>query len=227
MSSVSARAIRMTAVTVMLTGAGACTTAATTATSAPGSTAASAPSTAAAGSAATGTTAAGTTAPTAKTTTAAATGGSKSIADCTATDLEISLTEQPQRETKTTLMALMFLENKSATTCRLNGWPAVTLRNAANEVVTVPTEQVNQPGAPTTADVKPGTTAAAGIKWTICEKSDEDCPVGNSLFVAAPNSPATVPAELSGFPNPESSNITMKKLQIGSIQSSRQGVVAW
>lgn len=153
--------------------------------------------------------------------------GTKRISDCAAADLRISLTEQPERETGTTLMAMMLLENKTGRTCRLDGWPAVTLRNAADEVVPVPASQVAQPGAPVTTDLKPGFSAAAGIKWTLCEKSDETCPVGNSLFVAPPNSPATIPAELSGFPKPESSNITMKKLQIGSIQPSHQGVVAW
>lgn len=223
MPSVSARAIRMTAMLAMLTGAAACTA---TTTPAPATTVDSAPATSAATSAPATTAATSITAASAPKTTAPA-APVTSIRTCTSADLEISLAEQPDRGTKTTLLALMFLENKSKTTCRLYGFPAVTLRNAANEVVPVPTTQVNEPGTPTVADVIPGATAAAGVKWTICAKSDEDCPVGNSLFVAPPHSTAPVAAELDGFPNPESSGITMKKLQIGSIQSSRQGVVAW
>jgi hypothetical protein len=34
-------------------------------------------------------------------------------------------------------------------------------------------------------------------------------------------------AELEGFPDPAAGDITMKSLQIGSLQPSRQGVVAW
>jgi hypothetical protein len=34
-------------------------------------------------------------------------------------------------------------------------------------------------------------------------------------------------AELEGFPNPAAGDITMKSLQIGSLQPIRQGVVAW
>jgi pyruvate/2-oxoglutarate dehydrogenase complex dihydrolipoamide acyltransferase (E2) component len=217
------RVARMMVITgaslAVLSGAGACT-AATTAASAPAPVSSPAATSAPEGSAPAGT------APAASAP-ATSSPATKRISECAAADLRISLTGQPQRETRTTLMAMMLLENKSGRTCRLNGWPAVTLRNAANEVVPVPTSRVDQPGAPVTTDLKPGFSAAAGIKWTVCEKSDDACPVGNSLFVAPPNSPSTVPAELSGFPQPESSNITMKKLQIGSIQSSRQGVVAW
>jgi hypothetical protein len=149
------------------------------------------------------------------------------LATCASGDIKADLIEQPQRLTATSDMAILLLTNVSARRCRLNGWATVTLGNAHGDRVPVPTQKVEQPGAPTVADVPPGGSAAAGIKWTLCDKSAEDCGVGNSLFVSLPDDSASVPANLAGFPNPEKSNITMKSLQIGSIQPSSQGVVAW
>lgn len=43
---------------------------------------------------------------------------------CAVADLGISLTEQPQRETARTLMAMMLLENRSSTgLCRIGSGP--------------------------------------------------------------------------------------------------------
>ncbi len=154
-------------------------------------------------------------------------GNAGQVAACASGDIKADLIEQAQRRTATTDMAILMLTNTSSHPCRLDGWATVTLVNAAGERVPVPTQKVDQPGKPTPADLGPGTSAAAGIKWTVCDKGNGDCPVGNSLLVTLPNSNASVPAKLSEFPASEKSNITMKSLEIGSIQPSRQGVVAW
>jgi hypothetical protein len=218
------RGVRLLAVTapalLILAGTAACT--GTQSTSAAGSS--TAPSASAAPSAST-TVAATATAGTTATSTGGA--GTSQIAACTATGIKADLIGQSQASTATTRMAMLQLTNTSAHPCRLYGWAGVTLTNAAGETVPVPTTKVSQPGAPTTADLPPGTTASAGIKWTICDKGASDCPVGNGLMVSVPGGTATVPANLTEFPAPEKSDITMKSLQIGSIQPSKQGVVAW
>jgi hypothetical protein len=123
-------------------------------------------------------------------------------------------------------MAMILLENVSKSTCRLNGWVSVALVNAAGEEVRVRTTNVSEPGAATPTNLRPGTTAAAGMKWTVCDKGNETCAVGNGLRVGPPHG-ARTDAELQEFPSPEKSGITMASLKVGSIQPSRQGVVAW
>jgi hypothetical protein len=154
-------------------------------------------------------------------------GNAGQVAACTSGDIKADLIEQDFRRTATTDMAIIKIVNTSSHHCRLDGWATVTLVDAHGDNVPVPTQKVNEPGAPTTTDLPPGTSASAGIKWTVCDKGDASCPVGNSLTVTPPNSTTAVPATLFEFPNPEKSNITMKSLQIGSIQPSGQGVVAW
>lgn len=158
---------------------------------------------------------------------AAGTSGSVSAVACTAADLAPTLTNQPDRASGTTRMALLQLTNSSDHPCRLRGWATVTLFDAANQPVRVPTSTVAQPGPAVPVDLPAGSTASAGIKWTACDKGDPNCPTGNGMRVGLPGAATVRAAELSGFPSAEKSDITMKTLQIGSIQPSTQGVVAW
>ncbi|MFC0554519.1 DUF4232 domain-containing protein [Planotetraspora thailandica] len=146
---------------------------------------------------------------------------------CTATDIKVTLTEQPQRREGDSRMALVHLTNASGRTCNVGGWPVITLANAADEAVAVPTKNVAQPGKSVPADLAPGGGAFAGIKWTICDKAAADCPAGNTIKVGLAKGGPLVAATLEGFPNPEQSGITFKSLQVGTIQPSNQGVVAW
>ncbi|MEO3874322.1 DUF4232 domain-containing protein [Nonomuraea sp. B12E4] len=107
------------------------------------------------------------------------------------------------------------------------GWPMIALTDTAGEAVTVPTENVAQPGESVPAELAPGSGAFAGIKWTTCDKAATDCPAGNTVKVGLAKGGPLVAATLEGFPDPEQSGITFKSLQIGTIQPSRQGVVAW
>ncbi|SDJ37852.1 DUF4232 domain-containing protein [Nonomuraea jiangxiensis] len=146
---------------------------------------------------------------------------------CAATDIEVTLTEQPQRREGDSRMALVQLTNASSRTCGVAGRPVIALVNAAGETVTVPTKNVAQPGESVPADLAPGTGAFAGIKWTICDKAAADCPAGNTVKVGLTKGGPLVAATLEGFPNPEQSGITFKSLLVGTVQPSRQGVVAW
>jgi hypothetical protein len=154
-------------------------------------------------------------------------GAPAAVPACTATDIKVTLTEQPQRREGNSRMALVQLTNASSRTCNVGGWPVIKLVNAADEAVTVPTKDVAQPGESVPADLAPGTGAFAGIKWTICDKAAADCPTGNTIKVGLAKGGVLVAATLEGFPNPEQSDITFKSLQVGTIQPSNQGVVAW
>ncbi|MEV4702236.1 DUF4232 domain-containing protein [Actinoplanes sp. NPDC049316] len=146
---------------------------------------------------------------------------------CRTRDLTAVVTWQPQGDTTHTHRGLVTLSNKKKNSCTVDGWAAISLVNAADEVVPVTTSQVNQPGKPVKITLKPGASAWAGIKWTACDKGDSSCGAGNTLRFNLEASTDGDVADLEGFPKPEDSDITMKRLQIGSLQPSNQGVVAW
>jgi hypothetical protein len=146
---------------------------------------------------------------------------------CRTRDLTAVVTWQPQGDTTQTHRGLVTLSNKTKNSCTVDGWAAISLVNAADEVVPVKTSQVNQPGKPVKITLKPGGGAWAGIKWTACDKGDSSCGAGNTLRFNLEASTDGDVAQLEGFPKPEASDITMMRLQIGSLQPSNQGVVAW
>jgi uncharacterized protein DUF4232 len=146
---------------------------------------------------------------------------------CRTSDTSATVTLQPDQGNGTTQVALVSLENTSKNNCAVEGRAAISLTNAADDVVKVSTKNVNEPGKAVRITLRPGTNAFQGIKWTTCDKGDDSCAVGNGLrfnLDASTDGPA---AKLEAFPPGEASDITMKSLQIGTLQPSRQGVVAW
>jgi hypothetical protein len=137
------------------------------------------------------------------------------------------VTLQSERTSGTTRMALVTLTNKSSKTCKVQGRAAISLTNAAGEVVDVPTREVDEPGAAVAITLKPGRTAFEGIKWTSCDKADASCAVGNGMRFNLEASTDGPDARLVAFPAAEKSDITIKSLSIGTLQPSTQGVVAW
>ena len=144
---------------------------------------------------------------------------------CLNKDINLSVTGQDVHDGYRT--GLVHLANISDHTCKLQGNFAVALVNAANETVDVPTKFVNQPGKAVTVVIQRGGGAYAGIKWSVCDKNDDDCGVGNSLKWNLQSSGSGKFAELAEFPAPEKHDLTMGSLQIGTIQPSHVGVVAW
>jgi hypothetical protein len=160
-------------------------------------------------------------------TTKAAAQPAAQVSRCANADLQTTITLQPDG-TAATQRAMVTLTNNGKHACTLDGWLSISPVNAANEVVSVPTRKVDQPGPAEAFTVKPGTSAFAGIKWTVCAESDADCDWSNSLRVSVKGAAADGPfAELEDFPNPERNGIRMKALQIGTLQPSHQAVVAW
>ncbi|WP_203825007.1 DUF4232 domain-containing protein [Actinoplanes palleronii] len=155
----------------------------------------------------------------------ATTGGTEAAA-CTSADMKTTVTAQSDGG-DTLQKGLVTLTNTGKAVCTLDGWVAISLVNAADEVVPVPTRKVPQPGPAEAFTVKPGTSAFAGFTWTTCDKGDASCGVGNTLRYNLEASTDGPVAELEGFPAGERSGITMKSLTIGTLQPSRQGVVAW
>jgi hypothetical protein len=170
-----------------------------------------------------GTTPAATSAAPATSTGGAKTGG-KSV--CGTQDVAVTITAQPG-EDKTIQRGLVAVTNTAGRACTVRGWLSITLVNAADEPVSVPTRTVEEPGPAEAIEIRPGTTAFAGIKWTVCDKADANCGVGNTIRYSLTRSTNGPVAKLDGFPAAERSGITMKSLLIGTLQPATQGVVAW
>ena len=156
-----------------------------------------------------------------------ASNGKSTVPGCLNNDVTLNVTFQPQAISGNHRSGLVTVTNSSDHTCKVRGHFAIALINPAGETVDVPLKFVDQPGKAVTVSLRPGTSAFAGIKWTVCDKGDSDCRVGNSLRYNLQSSGHGKVAELEGFPPAEKNAITMGSLQIGTLQPSRQGVVAW
>ncbi|MEV6841867.1 protein kinase [Actinoplanes sp. NPDC051411] len=126
-----------------------------------------------------------------------------------------------------TQRGLVNVVNKSHTSCRVDGRAFLRLYNAADERVDVPTKSVSEPGPAIDITLRPGAGAFEGIKWQACDIADSDCPTGNTIRGSLVSSADGVVADLDGFPAPEDSRITMSSLQLGTLQPTTEGVVAW
>jgi predicted Ser/Thr protein kinase len=147
---------------------------------------------------------------------------------CRDSDVAIAITAQSDNPTVVgPQLGLVTVENTSKGACRVDGRVFVGLYNAADERVTVPTAAVSEPGPVVEILLRPGTGAFQGIKWQACDRADSDCPTGNTLRGSFGSSSRGVVADLEGFPDPAESQITMKSIKVGTLQASRQGVVAW
>jgi uncharacterized protein DUF4232 len=160
-----------------------------------------------------------------KTKTSSGGGGSAQPQACRNDDLEATVTLQPTRADGA-MRGLVAVVNTGQQSCTLDGRASISLVNAADEVVDVPTREVDEPGAAVRITLRPGTSAFEGITWTPCDKGDETCGAGNTLRFNVQASTDGPPARLDGFPAPEKSAITMKSLQVGTLQPLAQGVVA-
>jgi predicted Ser/Thr protein kinase len=147
---------------------------------------------------------------------------------CGNADITVSISAQSDDTTAIgTQLGLVNVVNKSRTSCRVDGRAFFRLYNAADERVDVPTRSVSEPGPAIDITLRVGGGAFEGIKWQACDVADGDCPVGNTIRGSLVSSAEGVVADLDGFPAPEDSRITMSSLQLGTLQPSTEGVVAW
>lgn len=145
--------------------------------------------------------------------------------DCVEGDLAVTIAAQGTGAGDET--GMVVVTNNGERGCTVSGWLSFTLVNAAGEPVQVPARKVEEPGGPTDVVIEAGASAFAGIKWTTCDKADSACATGNTIRWSLTGSAEGPAAELEGFPAPERHGITMAALRIGTVQPSRQGVVAW
>jgi hypothetical protein len=147
---------------------------------------------------------------------------------CRSADTGITIIAQSDNPTKVgPQTAIISLVNKSGAPCRVDGRVYLRLYNAADEPVPVPTVTVDQPDRAVEMVLRPNGGAFQGIKWEACDRSDGDCPTGNTVRGGLEESAGGVVATLEGFPAAVRSDLTMSSLQLGTLQPSPQGTVAW
>ncbi|MFV2083097.1 DUF4232 domain-containing protein [Micromonospora sp. LOL_021] len=143
-------------------------------------------------------------------------------AACASTDLAVDVIFQQAG------VAMLELTNDSAAPCQLDGWVTLAFERADRSPVDVAQRQVEQPGPPVATDLDPGESAFAGVKWATCDPASTDCAVATTVRVGAPGDSTTVVARTVGLDGEEAvGELPVADVQIGSIQPSAQGVVAW
>lgn len=151
---------------------------------------------------------------------AAAAGGGDA---CTGEDVKAAATVQDAG------VALLAITNASDGPCTLAGWPTLGLLGADDHALKVPVEKVAQPGPATPTALDPGETAFAGFKWTMCDLGASGCAVATTFTVTPPGGGTPVNATLTGVEGGDQAveKLPVGGLQVGTIQPSTQGVVAW
>lgn len=147
---------------------------------------------------------------------------------CLTGDVEATITTEPAEGAEQT--ALVTVTNTGTGTCVVDGWLSITLVNAGNQPVPVATVRLDQPGPATEIPLAEGRSAYAGIKWVSCTRGEQDCAAGTGLRYDLALSTSIGPAAvLDGFPRTKKqrSSITMRSLQIGTLQPAEAGVTDW
>jgi hypothetical protein len=147
---------------------------------------------------------------------------------CRSSDIAITIIAQSDDPTAAgTQRALIAIVNNSPRACRVDGRVHVRLYNAADEQLPIPTKNVDEPGEATDMILRSGGGAFQGMKWQTCNRDQDGCPAGNTFRGSLESSGAGVVAQQEGFPAEVESRITMSSLQLGTLQPSPEGVVAW
>ena len=124
--------------------------------------------------------------------------------------------------------ALVTVTNTGTGSCAVDGWLSITLVNAANRPVTVPTVRLDRPTAATEIPLAPGESAYAGIRWATCTRGEQGCGIGNILRYDLALSTTGPAAALEGFPKTKKRNsISMRSLEIGTLQPDSAGATDW
>ncbi|MEB3368147.1 DUF4232 domain-containing protein [Saccharopolyspora mangrovi] len=148
-------------------------------------------------------------------------GDDVSASHCSATDFEIELQAQPDPS-----QYLLTMTNTSDEACELGGWVNLTPTNMADEPIEeVPSSNVEIPGGPQDITLEPGRTAFAGVHAELGDKGDPNTYVTSGFAATPADMSGTVNAPVNGLNNEPVTEIPLKRLQVGTLQPSSQGVL--
>ncbi|MEU4672324.1 DUF4232 domain-containing protein [Amycolatopsis sp. NPDC023774] len=134
------------------------------------------------------------------------------------------LTLQPDQN-----VALLTLENRGKTTVTLKGWPKLRFLGADGSPLDFPIHEVEIPGAAIPVTLKPGTTAFAGVKWTLGDKADSDAFVASNFEATPPGATGTTNIDLIGLDGQtvQVPQFPIKSVEVGTLQPAAQGVLVF
>ncbi|MFR9730430.1 DUF4232 domain-containing protein [Saccharopolyspora sp. MS10] len=146
-----------------------------------------------------------------------------SASNCAAEDFEITLQPQPNGG-----VFLLEMKNTSEKSCEIGGWVDLTPLNMANQPTDAEGERLDHPGPPQDITLEPGRSAFSGVKVELSGQGDPDAQVASG-FTAAPSDMAgevnVDVKDLDGGDSPV--ELPIKSFQVGTLQPSPQGVVAF
>jgi hypothetical protein len=152
---------------------------------------------------------------------------------CSATDFKADIQMQPPNQFVSPGMALLALTNTSTHPCTIKGWADVTPGNLTGNSATGPEQKVTQPGPAQPITLQPGNTAFAGVRF-VDDPAQKDNEFKTTEFdVTPPGAKSSISATVRGTdgqnldPSSSGGEIHLTSTQIGTLQSSPQGVVAW
>lgn len=146
-----------------------------------------------------------------------------SASNCSAEDFEITMQAQPDGG-----VFLLGMKNTSDKACQLGGWVNLTPTNMAGQPMATPTENVNMPGPDQNLTLDPGKTAFSGVKVELSDQSDPDAEVATGFTATPSDMTGTVNVQVSDTNGGDSPlELPIKNLQVGTLQASPQGVVAF
>ncbi|MER7757642.1 DUF4232 domain-containing protein [Kitasatospora sp. NPDC097643] len=123
--------------------------------------------------------------------------------------------------------AMVILTNKGSRSCTVYGYPGYGGLLADNSPVEVAVKREPYPGQPVLSTLKPGTSAFAGLKWAVCEKSDPKCKVLAGVRLTPPDETTALTAEVLGLDGKPVAQLPVSAagFTTGTLQPSNQGVV--
>ncbi|GAA0441728.1 hypothetical protein Aca07nite_30540 [Actinoplanes capillaceus] len=146
---------------------------------------------------------------------------------CLTSDLEATVTLRAATGTSLERTALVTLINVAGQDCTVDGWLTVTLATAGRRVLPVPTTKLDEPAPAHEFVVRPHQAAYAGLRWTSCARTEEDCHAGGTLRYDMGQSKDGPAAVLADFPTSRRNGITMNELRIGSLQQFSDRALDW
>lgn len=149
--------------------------------------------------------------------------GDISASNCSSEDFEITLQAQPSGGT-----FLLQMTNLSDEACDLGGWVNLTPTNMAGEKFEIPTDYVNEPGPDQDLTLAPGTSAFAGVKYETGQQSDPNDQVASGFAATPSDMSGEITAQVKDTNGGDTPiDFPIKSLQVGTLQESAQGVVAF
>jgi hypothetical protein len=126
-------------------------------------------------------------------------------------------------------VGMVILTNTSDHAVTVRGWSKLTFRNAENDVLPVPTQDVDVPGPGPSIRVVPGGSVFAPVQWTDGDKADDSTFVADDVEVVPPGATKPVTTKFVGIDgaDPGYYEFDIKSVRIGTYQPTTHNLLAF